>query len=207
MDVSHRSSILAVLALVMAAGCVSNGYRNVGAGVVAIGKLRITLGSGWQRAPGTETPEKTATSRVYSRYDLERDRLIVIPGVSVGDPLFRDVYETGLPVFANGASETDIANLVAASLQAVLWQGDALIQASNVQPHGFTGTPGLMFDLEADVASAANQRGKGGAFVSEGRLYVVLFLAQSPGVYEKLREAAEAVVESMVLTVKTIRFN
>ena len=165
--------------------------------------MRVTLGSGWQRAPGSEVPEKKAVAKVYSRDSLETDRLILIPNVDVGDSIFREMPGMQLPVRSAGASEADIADFVAASLQAVLWQGGAIIEASNVRPHGFVGIPGLLFDLEADLPGAANQRGTAGAFIHEERLYITVFLAQSPGSWERHREDAQAVVESMVTTVRT----
>ncbi len=202
-----RAFAIAWLALIMLAACASDGYRKEESGVIAAGKLRVTFGRGWRRAPDSEVPEKRGVSRVYSRDGLVTDRLILVPGVGEGDALFRDVSGAGLPAYREGATDAEIANLVAASLQAVLWDGGAIIQADNVRPHGFTGIPGFLFDLEADVAGAANQRGMGGAFVYEEHLYVTVFLAELPRSYERHREDAQAVIESMVMTVKTIRYN
>jgi hypothetical protein len=205
MDVFSRSFIVVSLALVMLAACASDGSGRDDSGVVALGKMRVTIGPGWQRVPDKDVPEKQGWLRVYSRDGLGTDRLILVPSVGPGDALFRDVNGTGVPVYQGGASDADIASFVAASLQAVLWDGGATIEASNVRPHGFTGIPGFLCDLEADVPSAANQRGMVGAFVYEDRLYVTVFLAEAPGAYERHREDAQAVVESMVMTMKTIR--
>ena len=202
-----RSFVVAVVALAVLAACASDGYRKVESGVVAVGKMRITLGSGWRQASREKIPEKQGLMRVYSRDGLETDRLIVVPGVSPGDALFRDVTGAGVPVYEAGASDADIAKLVAASLQAALWDGGAIVEADNVRPHGFTGIPGLLFEVEADLPGAANQRGTAGAFVYDDRLYVSVILAESPGAWERFRDDAQAVVKSMVMTVKTIRYN
>jgi hypothetical protein len=198
---------LAVIALALLAGCATGGYSKVESGVVAAGKMRVTLDSGWQRAPYGEVPERKAVSKVLSRGDIGTNRLILIPNVDVGEPLFREVSGTRPPVFVEGASEEDIANLVAESLRAVLWEGEADVAASNVTPHGFIGIPGVLFELEADVPGAANLRGTAGALVHDEKLYVTIFLAQSPGVWERYREDAQAIVESMVVSVKTIGFH
>jgi hypothetical protein len=204
MGVSRRP--LVVIALAVLAGCASGGYSKVESGVTTAGKMRVTLESGWKRAPYGEVPERKAVSKVYSRDSIETDRLIVIPSVDVGESLFREVSGMRPPVRQEGATEDDTANFIAASLQASLWQGEADVAASNVRSHGFVGIPGLLFDLEADIPGAANQSGTAGAFVYEERLYITIFLAQSPGTWERYREEAQAVVESMVVTVKTISF-
>lgn len=202
-----RSSFACALVLVFAtvAGCASSDYRSVQSGVVTLGKMRVTLGSGWQRAPDAETPEKLALSRILSRDGLENDRLILIAGIADGEAIFRHQAITGLPIFQAEMDLSKIADLVADSLQAALWDGSAIIKASNTREHGFTGISGFQFELEADVAGAANHRGIAGGFVDEGRLYVNIFLAESPESYERHLQAAQQVIDSAVLTVKTIR--
>jgi len=204
-----RSSFVCalVVAIAIAAGCASSNYRSEQAGVITVGKMRVTLGSGWQRAPGAEVPEKLNTSKVFSRDGLEHDRLILVAAVTNGSAIFRDPGSAGLPTFRVNMSEAEIAGLVAKSLQVVLWEGAATVAASNAHAHGFTGLPGFKFELEADVPGAADHRGIAGGFVDEDKLYVCIFLAESPEYYERHKEAAQDVIDSAVLTVKTIRMN
>lgn len=196
-----------VLVLAIAAGCVSNSYRSEQAGVVTAGKIRVTLGSGWQRAPTAEVPEKRSVSKVYSRDGLEHDRLIVVASIAGGEAIFRDEAAAGLPRFQTGMTDTEIADLVAKSLERVLWDGAATVVASNARAHGFTGIPGFKFELEADVPGAADHRGMAGGLVDDDRLYVTIFLAVSPENYERHRQEAQGVIDSTVLTIKTIRMN
>ena len=84
-----------------------------------------------------------------------------------------------------------------------MWGGAASIKAINATERGFTGIPGVQFDLES--TGPANHRGLAGAFVVEERLYAVIFLAESPGSYERHREAAQQTIDSTILTIKTIR--
>lgn len=198
-------ALLAVL--VIAAGCTSNSYRSVQSGVVVVGKMRVTLGSGWKQAPGAEVPEKLSTSKVFSRGGLERDRLMLVTAVANGKAIFRDAGTAGLPVFRADMSEKQVADFVALSLQAVLWDGAAMLAATNARAHGFTGIPGFRFELEADVLGAADHRGMAGGFVVEDKLYLSIFLAESPRYYEKHRQAADDAIESTVLTIKTMRMN
>ena len=198
---------VAVLGAVMATGCTSIDYRSVEAGVVAVGKMRVTLGPGWKRAPDAETPEKTHSSRIFSRDGLEFDRLILIASINDGQAIFRDEAGRVLPKFQAAMAAPDIADLVAASLQAVLWDGAAEVKASNVREHGFVGVPGFMFELEADVPGAKDHRGMAGGYVDEGRLYVNIFLAESPGYYERHKQIAQEAIESAVPTIKTIKMS
>jgi len=212
MDEAHtkltvRLWTVAILGAVVATGCASSDYRSEEAGVVAVGKMRVTLGPGWRRAPDADTPEKPHSARVYSRDGLEHDRLILIAGIDEGNTMFRDEVVPGLPNFRAEMTNQEIANLVAASLQAVLWDGVADVRASNVREHGFVGVPGFMFELEADIPGAKNQLGMAGGYVDEGRLYVNIFLAESPGYYERHREIAQEAIESAVPTIKTIRMS
>ena len=75
MDVFSRSFIVVSLALVMLAACASDGSGRDDSGVVALGKMRVTIGPGWQRVPDKDVPEKQGWLRVYSRDGLGTDRL------------------------------------------------------------------------------------------------------------------------------------
>lgn len=196
-----------VVAFVIVAGCASSNYRSVQSGVVSVGKMRVTLGSGWQRAPDAEVPERRTGSRIYSRDGIEHDRLILVATVEDGEAIFRDQAAAGLPVFRAGMSATEIGNLVAKSLHAVLWEGGATVAASDARAHGFTGIPGFRFELEADVPGAADQRGLAGGFIDSNLLYINVFLAESPEYFERHQQTAEDLIESTVLTIKTIRMH
>lgn len=207
MKLTVKMLSVAVLGAVMVAGCASTGYRSVEAGVIAIGKMRVTLGPGWRRAPDTETPEKLSLSRVFSRDGLEHDRLILVASINEGQAIFREEAARELPKFRTAMAIPEIADLVAASIQAVLWGGAADVRASNVREHGFVGVPGFMFELEADVPGAKNHLGMAGGYVDDGRLYINIFLAESPGYFERHKQTALEVIESAVPTIKTIRMS
>lgn len=205
MRVSGRLAFVLVLVCAMVAGCTSSQYGAVQAGVVTAGKMRVTLGSGWARAPDSEVPEKQTPSQVFSRDGLEYDRLILVASVPDGGTIFRDQAGAGLPTFRADMSATEIANLVAESLRAVLWEGEANVAATSPRAYGYTGIPGFRFELEADIAGSADHRGIGGGFVFEDRLYVNIFLAESPKFFDRHEKAAKAVLDSAVVTVKTIK--
>jgi hypothetical protein len=202
-----KLAAISLLGIAIAPGCASNEYRSVEAGVVAIGKMRVTLGSGWKKVRDAEIPEKQFSSSVYSRDGLEHDRLILIAGIDEGQTIFRDETIRGLPKFRTEMTVSEVADLVAASLQAALWEGGALVQATSPRAPGFVGVPGFKFELEVDIPGAANQRGMAGGFIHEERLYVNIFVAEAPGYYERHKQVAQEVIDSAVPTIKTIRMS
>jgi hypothetical protein len=190
MMLSRIFFITLLVAIITITGCASQVPRASDAGVYEIGRLRITLDDRWYKQSGSDLPRGQALSSTWSREGLERDRLFVTGGVDDGEPIFKASDYPGL----------------AKSLQGVLWSGSAVISVSNVRERGFTGLPGFEFELSADVPGAASHRGIAGGFVDEGRLYVTVYLAESPGYFERHRQAAQAVIDSSVPTMKTIRW-
>jgi hypothetical protein len=202
-----RSARTATLvAMMICCGCGSSAPRASDEGVYEVGRLRITLDGGWYKQSGSDLPRAQARSSTWSREGVEHDRLFVTGGVDDGEPVFKASDYPGLPVFRSDMSATEVAELVAQSLQRVLWNGSASIAASNARERGFTGLPGFEFELSADVPGSASHRGIAGGFVDEGRLHLTVYLAESPGYFERHREAAQAVIDSSVPTMKTIRW-
>ncbi|MDH3586389.1 MAG: hypothetical protein OEQ30_04820 [Gammaproteobacteria bacterium] len=206
MMLSRIFFITLLVAIITITGCASQVPRASDAGVYEIGRLRITLDDRWYKQSGSDLPRGQALSSTWSREGLERDRLFVTGGVDDGEPIFKASDYPGLPVFRSNMSATETAGFIAKSLQGVLWSGSAVISVSNVRERGFTGLPGFEFELSADVPGAASHRGIAGGFVDEGRLYVTVYLAESPGYFERHRQAAQAVIDSSVPTMKTIRW-
>ena len=167
------------------------------------GKLRVTLGEGWYRGPSSETSEKRGTTRIYTREGIETDRLYLIGGIDDGKTIFKEDRAGGAAAFSVSMSSGDIGELIADSLEAVLWGGAAEITTANVKERGFAGIPGVQFELEA--SGPASHRGVAGAFVAEDRLYAVVFLAESPDAFERNQEAALQIIDSAILSIKTIR--
>jgi hypothetical protein len=202
-----RNPCTATLVVMMiCCGCGSSAPRASDEGVYEVGRLRITLDGGWYKQSGSDLPRAQARSSTWSREGIEHDRLFVTGGVDDGEPVFKASDYPGLPVFRSDMSATEVAELVAQSLQPVLWNGSASIAASNARERGFTGLPGFEFELSADVPGSASHRGIAGGFVDEGRLYLTVYLAESPGYFERHRQAAQAVIDSSVPTMKTIRW-
>lgn len=202
----RRPCTATLVVMMICSGCSSPAPKPSDEGVYEVGRLRITLDGGWYKQSGSDLPRAQARSSTWSREGVEHDRLFVTGGVDDGEPVFKASDYPGLPVFRSDMSATEVAELVAQSLQRVLWNGSASIAASNARERGFTGLPGFEFELSADVPGSASHRGIAGGFVDEGRLHLTVYLAESPGYFERHREAAQAVIDSSVPTMKTIRW-
>ena len=202
MSIASRNTALTILALLLVAACAS-GPRTEPAGVVEVGKLRVTIDGGWYRVPREETPEKRSLTRVLTREGADKDRLYIIAGTDQGETLFETEHAVGAPAFDPTMSPDDIAGLVAGSIEAALWGGGASVEATNIEEHGYTGIPGVQLELE--VSGSANHRGVAGAFTVDERLYVVIFVAESPGDFERFEETARQSIDSAIYSIKTIR--
>ena len=197
--------VLIMLALV--AACATTKYVSIMPGVISAGEMRVTIGEGWLRAPEVDTPEKRSSSRTLSRENLDRDRLMLIPGIEDGQPIFRSQGSSApLPWFEANMNSEQIATLVAQSMQQALWHGGALVASTNIRDHGFGGIAGLVFDLDAETPIGRNHRGFAGGFVHEDRLYVIVFSAESPEHFKKHIDVARQVIDSATVRVPTIKF-
>lgn len=206
MTLSRSLYTTALIAMIACAACTSQAPKASGEGVHEVGQLRVTLDSGWYEQHGAELPRTRAHSTTWSRNGLDHDRLFVVAGVGDGESLFRASEYTGLPVFRPGMSATETADFVARSLQGVLWDGSASITASNARERGFTGVPGFEFEVSTQAPGAASHRGIAGGFVDDGRLYLAVYLAEAPEYFERNRESAQGVIDSLVPRTRTIQW-
>lgn len=195
----HVGIILSALALT---ACSITEPRSITPGVAEAGKLRVTLDEGWFRVPGSEAPEKRSSTRALTREGGDKDRLYLVGGINDGQTIFKEEYASGAAQFDAGMPLTDIAGLAAGSVNAAIWRGAANIETVESEERGFTGIPGVQFELE--VSGPANHRGMAGAFVVEERLYAVIFVAESPDAFERHQEAVAEIIDSAILSIKTI---
>jgi len=72
---------------------------------------------------------------------------------------------------------------------------------------GFTGTSRVKGDLSVGRRSGQSQKGMAGGFVDDDRLYVNIFVANSPEPFDQLESLAQQVIDSAVLHVKTIKMS
>ena len=196
-------NIRAWLLLVFVAGitgCVVS-YSLVPAGIVAVQDLAVQADTGWNKAPPATTPMARKTSETWTRDGLLLDRLVFIPGVQEGEPLLvsRD-QSAALPVFRADMLPNELEELVESTIVKSFGEGQAVVTTENLRPYRFGTDPGVMFNLSVTVTESPEYEGTVGAFVSGQKLYLVYFLGAAPYYYDKHRTAAEAVIESAVLS-------
>jgi hypothetical protein len=197
--------VLILLALI--AACATNKYTSVVPGVTSFGEMRVTIGEGWLRAPASVIPEERSLSRTLTRETLERDRLMLIPGVSDGQSIFRDQDNANpLPLFTENMNSEQIAAMVGQSMQQALWNGGATVAIKDARDHGYSGIAGFVFDLDVNMPSGPDHKGTAGGFVLEGRLYVIIYSAESPEYFDGHIDVVRQLIDSVTVRVKTIGF-
>ena len=196
-----------VIFLLLISGCSTTNHNAAVPGVVSLGKMNATIGIDWFRVTEGEAPEKRASSRFYTRGSFDSDRLMLIPGISDGQAVFKSDNESASLLFDADMTAQQIADLVAQSMQQSLWNGQSTVSVSNARDHGFTGIAGFKFDLNVALLGGQSQQGIAGGFVHEDRLYVNIFVADSPAHFEQHESAAQQVIDSAVLKVRTINMS
>jgi hypothetical protein len=168
--------------------------------------MRVTADDNWTKVPSELTPSARKQSRIWSQDGQQNDRLIIIPGVEDGESLFvSGDRSVALPVFRADMSQGEIEELVESSMVTLFDEDQPVISTTNPRPQGFGEHGGFMFDIEAAITGGTQYRGSAGAFVTDEKLYLVLFLAVAPNYFSKHAARADAVIKSATLRVKTIR--
>jgi hypothetical protein len=190
---SYRGNgLLAVAALLT--GCAS--YSLVPSGTATVGGLQLTPGSAWNQVPGSALPLAREGSVVWTQDGLTLDRLVIIPAVPDGEPLFRDRKgHAALPAFHATMLPNELEELMESSLVKLLGEGNASVRTANLRPHRYGEDRGVLLDLEASVTDGPDYKGLAGAFVAADNLYVMFYLAAVPYYYEKHLGDAEAIIQ------------
>ena len=197
--ISYRTLLL----LALLSGC-ATGLTVVQPGVNALGSMRVTADDNWKKAPSSSTPLARSQTRTWTQDGLSNDRLMIIPRVPDGEPIFSSSDQSAaLPVFHADMLPNEIEELVESSIVNLYGDGQAAVNTSNLRTQGFGEHGGLMFDIAVAVTESADYRGSAGAFIVDDELYMVIFLAADPVYYDKLAARADAIIKSATLRTKT----
>jgi hypothetical protein len=190
---SYRG-ILLVVAAALLNGCVA--YSLVEPGTVEIGALRLQPGSAWSRAAPASLPFARPGTAVWTQDGLMLNRLMIIPTVPDGEPIFKDRKGyAALPPFRATMLPNELEELTASSLGKMFGEGNAAVRTTNLRPHRYGEDRGILLDLEAAVTDGPDYKGLAGAFVADNELYVMLYLAAMPYYYEKDLSEAETIIK------------
>lgn len=181
--------------LILLSGCIM--FTAVGPGELEYSGLKLTTGSAWNQAPKELSRLARADSKSWTKNGTLLDRIIVIPAVPDGEPIFKQISESqALPKFEANMLPNEIEELTESSIVKLFGEGGAAVETGQLRPHRFGDDRGILFDLEVKVSDGPDYKGVVGAMVVENFLYLIVFLGAEPYYYEKLVDEALEIIKS-----------
>ncbi len=186
---------LAMLCALLVSGCTA--YSAVKPGTVLVGALQLNPSLTWSAAPNTGTNYTNCQTQVWTLDGLLLNRLIIVPGVDDGKPIFNQGRESqALPVFESDMLANEVEELVESSIVKLFGEGQVAVQTEKLRPNRFGDNRGFMFDMLVSVSDGPDYSGIAGAFIHEQQLYLLIYLGAEPYYFEKRREQAQVIIKS-----------
>ena len=158
--------------------------------------LTVSTTETWNQAPREFTRLSRPDAKNWTRDGMLLDRIIIIPAVPDGEPIFRQTSASqALPVYRANMLPNELEELVESSIVKLFGEGGAAVETSWLRPHRFGDKKGIMFDLEVKVSDGPDYRGVTGAVVSDEKLYLIIYLAAVPFYYDKHLEEAMGIIQ------------
>jgi len=187
--------ILMLVATMFISGCAA--YSAVKPGKVEVGSLHLDPSMTWNSAANVSTRYTNRQTQVWTRDGLLLNRIIIVPGVADGEPIFRQTDKgQALPVFQADMLANEIEELVESSIVKMFVEGQASVRTEHLRPNRFGEKKGFMFDMVVTVSDGPDYRGLTGAFIHEQQLYLLMYFGAEPYYYEKHHDEAEALIKS-----------
>jgi hypothetical protein len=190
-----KSRIYFYFSLIIFTGCVS--YAAVGPGELTYNGLSLQTGDSWNQAPREFTPAARTESKVLTQNGTLLDRIMIIPAVPGGEPLFRQISKSqALPVFESNMLPNEIEELTESSIVKLFGEGGVVVETANLRPHRYGDNRGVLFDMEVTVSDGPDYKGFVGALVVSEKLYLIFFLGAEPYYYEKYQDEALKIIKN-----------
>jgi len=174
-------------------GCVA--YTAVAPGQVDFASLRITTSQAWNQAPTAATPASRRASKSWTQDGLLLDRIMIIPAVPSGESIFVSRNkDAALPLFDASMLPNEIEELTESSIVKLFGEGEVAVETMNLRPHKFGNDRGFLFDMQVAVSDGPDYGGITGAFVSNEKLYLIVFLGAKPYYFDKHLDEALAII-------------
>lgn len=184
------------VAIVAVAGCIP-AYTLVTPGTVSVEGMTVEAAGPWNRAPYTMTARLRDGAEMWTRDGPLLDRLVLIPAVPDGETLLVDRDNTAaLPRFRADMLPNELEELAESTLVKYFGEGSSAVSTANLRPHRFGEQRGVLFEIEAAVNDSPDYGGTAGAFIADGALYMVVYLAARPYYHDKHLADAEAIIRS-----------
>jgi hypothetical protein len=189
-----------LLPAILLSGCVSMNFLAVAPGAVAVGDIALSPSTTWNEAPAVMRPYSRRGAEVWTRDGLLLDRVMIIPGVPDGETLF-DIQDPGtaLPTFRPDMLPNELEEFTESSLVTLFGEGNVAVNTSGLRPHRFGETPGVLFNFDASLVDSPDYKGLVGAFIANGLLYMMLYVAAEPYYYDKHLGEASVIIETATL--------
>jgi len=186
--------------LILSGGCAS--YTAVGPGEITRTGLIVQTGRAWNQAPISTNSMARPGSTIWTQDGLLLDRIMIIPAVPSGEPLFRQSSQwQALPVFKAAMLANEIEELTESSIVKLFGEGGVVVQTSHLRPHRYGENWGILFDMELTIADGPGYKGVTGALVVNEKLYLIFFLGAEPYYYQRhLGDALEVIKSARVVT-------
>lgn len=182
--------------IALVVGCAS--YTAVGPGAESYNGLQVQTTRAWNLAPKQATPYARSDSEVLTQDGILLDRIMIIPGIADGKPLFEPASEDqAMPAFREDMLPNEIEELTESSLTKLFGENGAAVETANLRPHRYGVNDGVLFDLSVALSEGPEYRGVAGAFVASERLYLVCYLGAVPYYYEKHLQSALAIIKGV----------
>ncbi len=188
-------SVLTLSLSILLSGCVA--FSMVEPGPTTVGDLQLDASVAWNQAPAVMSPAARPGTKVWTRDGLLLDRIVIIPGVPDGETIFKPIDKTqALPAFKADMLPNELEELTESSISKLFGEGQTAVTTMNLRPHRFGENSGILFDVETAVSDGPDYRGFVGAFISEDKLYMLIYIAALPFYYDKHHAEAEAIIKS-----------
>lgn len=172
-------------------------FDKVGPGELDYAGLIIKAGQAWNQAPEKVVKSARIESRVWTQNGILLDRIMIIPAVPNGKPIFLPTSKSqALPLFYAGMLPNEIEELVESSIVKLFGEGDAVVETSMLRPQRFGQNKGFLFNLEAKVSDGLDYKGVAGAMVVDEKLYLMIFLGAEPYYYDRYLDEAVEIIKS-----------
>lgn len=186
---------LLMASVILVGGCVT--YVEVPPGQTTHGGLTVSSRSTWNQSPAGSSRTLRSDARSWTLDGLLLDRLMIIPAVPAGEPIFRPVSSAqALPAFRPGMLPNELQELVESSIIKLFGEGGAVVETRGLRPQRFGRNRGIMFDLYVDVSDGPDYRGTTGAMVVDDKLYLIVYLAVKTYYYDKHLDEALQIIQS-----------
>ncbi len=187
--------VFALLCALLVSACVA--YSAVKPGTVQVGALQVDPSVTWSSAPNVSSGYTNGHTQVWTQDGLLLNRLIIVPGVVDGKPIFKVGKKSqALPVFESDMLANEVEELVESSIVKLFGEGQVAVHTERLRPNRFGENRGFLFNMLVSVSDGPDYRGLTGAFIHDQQLYLLIYLGAEPYYYEKRLEEAEALIKS-----------